>query len=57
MSQAKLFSTLTEETVDLGLPSEDLDAILGLADTIATNRPDVIVYVEGPVLQKWSDSR
>lgn len=56
MSQLKLFSTQTEEILEIGPPSEDLDAILGLADMMATNRPDVIVYVDGPALQKWEDA-
>jgi hypothetical protein len=51
-----MFSLLTEETVDLGLPTEDLDTLLELGDTVATSRPDVIVYVEGPALQKWSET-
>ena len=56
MSQLRAFSELTEEVIDIGPPTEDLDAILGLADTMATNRPGLIVYVEGPVLQKWESS-
>lgn len=41
--------------MDLGIPSENLDDILGLAETVATGHDDVIVYVTGPVLQKWRD--
>ena len=51
-----MFSTLTGETVDLGIPSENLDEILGLAETVATGHDDVIVYVQGPALQKWEDA-
>lgn len=51
-----MYSTLTDEVVDLGLPSENVDEILGLAETVATGHDDVIVYVEGPVLQKWEDT-
>lgn len=50
-----MFSTLTEETIDLGIPSNDLDALLELAETVATGHDDVIVYIQGPALQKWSD--
>ena len=53
MSQLKAFSLLTDDVIELGPPTEDLDAILGLADTVATDRPGLVVYVEGPVLQKW----
>lgn len=49
-----MFSLLTEDVVDLGIPSENLDEILGIAETAATGHDDVIVYVEGPALQKWS---
>ena len=54
MSQLKGYSLLTEDTLILGPKTEDLDMILGLGDMMATNREDtLIVYVEGPVLQKW----
>lgn len=53
MSQVKAYSTLTGDVIDIGPPTEDVDAILGLADTMATNRDGLIVYLEGPVLQKW----
>ena len=48
-----MFSDLTGETKELGPATEDLDAILGLGEQTATFAPEVIVYVEGPVLQKW----
>ena len=51
-----MFSPLTEDVVDLGLPGEDLDKLLGIADMVATINPDVIVYVEGRALQKWEDA-
>lgn len=53
MSQAKAFSLLTEDVVDLGLPTEDIDKILGIAEMVATLSDDVIVFVEGPALKKW----
>ena len=56
MSQAKAFSLLTEDVVDLGLEGEDLDKILGIAEMVATLSDDVIVFVDGPVLQKWDGS-
>lgn len=55
MSQLKGYSQLTEEVIDIGPPTEDLDTLLGLADMVATSRPGLIVYAEGPVLQKWKD--
>lgn len=39
--------------MDLGPTTEDLDAILQLGDTMATSRPGLIVYVEGPALKEW----
>jgi hypothetical protein len=53
VSQLKAFSLLTEDLLDLGPKTEDLDAILGLAETMAPH-PDLIVFVDGPALQKWS---
>lgn len=47
------YSTLTDEVVDLGVPNTDVDQLLNLAETIATDRPGVIVYLENPPLQKW----
>ena len=56
MSQLKEYSLLTKEVTNLGPPTENLDQILGLAEMEATNREDsVIVFVQGPVLQKWVD--
>jgi hypothetical protein len=43
-----MFSQLTEDDLNLGLPSDDLDALLELGDVIATSRPSVIVH-----LQEW----
>jgi hypothetical protein len=43
-----MFSQLTEDDMNLGLPSDDLDALLELGDVIATSRPGVIVH-----LQRW----
>jgi hypothetical protein len=42
--------------VDLGIPSENLDDLLGLAETVATGHDDLVVFVEGPALQKWEDA-
>lgn len=42
--------------MDLGIPSEDLDAILGIAEMTATLDDNLIVYVQGPALQKWSST-
>lgn len=53
MPQAKLYSQLTDEVLDLGLPSEDYDAILELGAMIATSRPGVIVFTEDTPLPKW----
>lgn len=50
-----MFSTLTGDTVDLGIPTENLDTLLELAETVATGHDDAIVYIQGPALQKWSD--
>lgn len=50
-----MFSLLTETTTDLGVPSENLDLLLGLAETVATGHDDVVVYIQGPALQKWKD--
>lgn len=56
MSRAKAFSLLTEETVDLGVPTENLETLLGLAETVATGHDDIVVYIEGPALQKWEST-
>lgn len=55
LSQLKGFSLLTEETLELGPPTTDLDAILELGDAVATGHPGLVVYVDGPALQKWSE--
>lgn len=55
MSRLKGYSTLTGDVIEIGPPTEDLDEILGLADMVATSRPGLIVYAEGPVLQKWKE--
>jgi hypothetical protein len=57
VSQVKAFSELTGDVLDLGPVTEDLDKLLGLGEMMATNRDDsLIVYVEGPALQKWESS-
>jgi hypothetical protein len=38
------------------MPTEDLDALLCLAETVATGHDDMLVYIEGPALQKWSST-
>lgn len=49
----KMFSEITGDVVDLGIETTDMDAVLGLGETMATNREDqVIVFVEGR-LPKW----
>jgi hypothetical protein len=57
MSQLKAYSQLLDETVDLGLPTEDLDQLLQLGDFMASGRDEsLIVFVEGPAavkLQRW----
>lgn len=53
-SQLKGFSDFLDEPFDIGLPTQDFDTILELGSTLAESRPGLIVYVEGPVLQKWS---
>jgi hypothetical protein len=50
VQQLKTYSQITDEVTDLGLPSEDADALLQLGDMMATSRPGVIVF-----LQPWSD--
>lgn len=55
MSRLRAYSQITDDVIDIGPPSEDLDALLGLADMMAPHT-DLIVYVEGPVLQKWEDA-
>ena len=50
LHQLKMYSQLTEDDLDLGLPSEDQDELLELGDAIATSRPGVIIH-----LQKWTD--
>lgn len=53
--QLKGFSLLTEEVFEIGPRIEDMDDFLQLADTVATNRPDLVVFIDQPaVLQKWS---
>lgn len=57
MSQVRAYSELLEEVVDIGLPTENLDALLELGNMMAANRPGLIVYVDGPALQRWEDAR
>lgn len=56
MSQLKAYSQLLDEVIDLGSPTENLDDLLQLGDFMATGRPGIIVYVEGPALRKWTDA-
>lgn len=55
LQQMRVYSQLLDEDVDLGLPSTDVDALLGLGDMMA-DRPALIVHME-PVsrLRKWAD--
>lgn len=55
MSQLKAFSQITGDEIAIGPATEDLDAILGLGEMAAAHH-DLIVYVEGPALQKWESS-
>lgn len=54
-SQLKGFSDLLTEPFDIGLPSSDANAILELGHELATSRPGLIVYVDGPALQQWDE--
>ena len=56
-SQLHAYSLLTDDVLDIGPVTADYDAILELGDMMATARPDIIVFVEPPVLQKWEPSR
>lgn len=40
--------------MDLGIPSENLNEILEIAEMTATGHDNLVVFVEGPALQKWS---
>lgn len=53
LSQLKGFSDLLDKPFPIGLPSENLDELLGLGETMATSRPGLIVWLEGPALQRW----
>lgn len=53
MSYLKAYSQLTGDVLELGPDTTDLDDILGLGETMATNRDSLIVFVDGPPLQKW----
>lgn len=56
MNQVKAFSTLTEDVIEIGPPTEDADAILELGSLAATGHDNLIVFTEQPVpLQKWED--
>ena len=47
------YSELTGEVIPIGLPSQDLERLANLGETMATNRDSLIVFVEG--LQPWED--
>ena len=49
----KAYSTLTDDVLDLGEPSSDLETLTNLGETAATGHDNLIVFVEG--LQKWGD--
>lgn len=55
MAQLRAMSQLTGDVLDLGIPTDDVDAILGLGEIMATNRDDsLIVFVdETPGLPEW----
>ena len=48
--QLTAYSQFFDETMDIGLPSDDVDALLQLGDMMATSRPGVIVF-----LQPWKE--
>jgi hypothetical protein len=49
-----MFSPLTGDDIDLGLPSDDVEALLELGGMMATGRPSLIVHRETLArLQKW----
>lgn len=50
MKQLKAYSQLTEDVLDIGSPSDNVDELLQLGDTVATSRPGIIVF-----LQPWKD--
>lgn len=53
--QAKIYSQLLDEVVDVGHPSEDFDEVLGLGEFMAAGRDSLIVFVDGPRLPEWKD--
>jgi hypothetical protein len=53
--QLKKFSDFMDEPMDVGPPTEDMNKILELGTIVAEAGESVIVYVENPPLQKWSD--
>lgn len=44
--QVQAYSTLADEVLDIGPPSNDPDQILELGAFVATGREDVIVFVD-----------
>jgi hypothetical protein len=57
MNQLKAYSEITGDVLDLGPATDDVDALLGLGEMMATNRDSLIVFTERPVpLQKWEPS-
>ena len=56
MSVLKSYSLLTDEVTTIGPGTEDLDQLLQLGEFMAAGREQgVIVFIEGPALQKWAD--
>jgi hypothetical protein len=54
----KAYSLLLDEVLDIGPETDDVDAILELADTMATSRPGIVVYLEErSLLQKWEQQQ
>lgn len=53
MGEVKMYRPLTDEVVDLGLPEQDDDALLGIGEALATFDPGVVVFTQGMSLQQW----
>jgi hypothetical protein len=49
------FSDFMDEPIPQGEETDDMDAILELGTTLAEHGEGLIVYVENPPLQKWSE--
>lgn len=47
------YSDFMDEPLELGPPTGTFEELLELGYTMAEGRPDLIVYLENPPLQKW----